>query len=272
MVEAIKGTCEFEVLDTRDILSAIQTLSGCPGRGLKHTRLGAGFERFLQWAIVDINAAAQDTAPESQARLATNAVMNARRALSCLVDQYLVRDGFASCKNPPSRTEDKMSVLLARKVFDDLTSNVLERAVGKRNRAEHEYYALSLSEGQDIVELVRRTVQSVTAHSKPYPGPCHFGIIHCQTLSNAIRKEFQFLGWSGPSVIFATFCRPAWIGIILPESKERAVVRRAWLQDIEAELLVDILSLLAQNFERDYHGSDSSEDWKKLAMEAGLLV
>src|SRR2546430_8314334 len=101
MVEAIKGTCEFEVLDTNDILSAIQTLSGPPGAGLHHRRLGDGFERFLEWAIVDINAAAQGTNPESQARLATNAVMNARRALSCLVDQYLVRDGFAFCTKPP---------------------------------------------------------------------------------------------------------------------------------------------------------------------------
>ena len=62
MVEAMNGICVFEELDTNDTLSAIQTLAGRYVGGLSHNKRGDGFERFLAWAVVDIQAAAQ--APE----------------------------------------------------------------------------------------------------------------------------------------------------------------------------------------------------------------
>ena len=133
-MESIKGTCQFESMDANDLFLAVETLSSHSSlcrMGVYHDKIGDGFERFLEWAIVDINTAAKDTILESQARLATNAVMNARRALSCLVDQYLLRDGFAFCKNPPRDAERSARTLVSHKVFDDLTARVLQRTVEK---------------------------------------------------------------------------------------------------------------------------------------------
>src|SRR5262249_6473044 len=109
-------------------------------------------------------------------------------------------------------------------------------------------------------------------NSNPYLGQCYFGFFLGGTLFREDTVRCDFFGWSeSPSVILATFCSPAWLGIILPESKERATVRKTLLKDIDVELFFEVLALLNKNFERHNISAYSSMVWRGLATEAGLL-
>ena len=58
----------------------------------------------------------------------------------------------------------------------------------------------------------------------------------------------QTSNWSGPLVIFHRFSATPWLGILIPESLFNAVVRRAFIREIEITELLQILSLAEQRF------------------------
>lgn len=99
---------------------------------------GDGVDKLLGWAIVDGKMSAQAQDINERERFASNAILNARRALACLVEWYLKRDCFLLCNNAPDtakkHTAKKQSeILLERGIIDELTSRVLERAVERRS-------------------------------------------------------------------------------------------------------------------------------------------
>jgi len=67
--------------------------------------------------------------------------------------------------------KQQVRFLIARGVIDELTSRVLERAIQKRNDAEHRYISPTLDVTEDIVELLRRTVSAIRTQSSPEHGP-----------------------------------------------------------------------------------------------------
>src|SRR4051812_45343225 len=77
----------------------------------------------------------------SYSRLCTNAVVNSRRALACLVEWYVERDLGKLCMTPPATPKQQADFLVRRGIIDDLTSRVLERTIAKRNRVEHQFVA-----------------------------------------------------------------------------------------------------------------------------------
>src|SRR2546430_2444448 len=95
----------FEQIDPKDLASAVATLEN-PQRQLADLPpIGLGYDRFLQWAVADILEAKAATESDACSRHSVNAVMHGRRALSCLADQYLKRDGLSYCRNRPSRVD-----------------------------------------------------------------------------------------------------------------------------------------------------------------------
>lgn len=271
---SLKGQCDFEDLPEADLLASLSTLSGSSGESVIHSKLGNGFERFLNWAVSDIVLAGESKDSEEIAKLSTNAVMSARRSLSCLTDQYLIREGLAFCKDAPKKAEDKANLLKMTGIFDGLTARVLQRAIDKRNSAEHDYLSLSLDEAQDVVEVVRRTIQSVTHSSDPYHGPCIFGFFQHSHWAGSAGMGYSFRGWGEPCAVLVTFEPLPWIGIILPTlgNEAHAVVRRLYLRDTRVETLLDALRLLREKF--PHAGCESyagSRIIRGILAEAGVI-
>src|SRR5207253_7357268 len=91
----------FETLVAADIKSALLSLKlsgGGTREGIIRNPIGLGHELFLNWALQDIEASSLMTGGDRD-RASVNAIMNARRALACLMDQYWQRDGFEFCYN-----------------------------------------------------------------------------------------------------------------------------------------------------------------------------
>lgn len=138
MQQSVEANCHFEELSSADLLSTVQSLPESSGSFLINDPIGKGYEIFLRWAISDIQIAASASESDKRDRYATNAIMSARRSLSCLVDQYLVRDGIAFCQDAPQDARAKAEVLIERGILDSLASDVLQKAITKRNQIEHD--------------------------------------------------------------------------------------------------------------------------------------
>src|SRR5229473_3955856 len=107
MGSTLTPVCSFETLDPGDIAAGIHTISKPLMRNLVRVApLGLGFEAFLRWAVQDVATAEANTEPDPQIRFSVSALMNARRSLSCLADQYLFRDGFAFCRDLPREANE----------------------------------------------------------------------------------------------------------------------------------------------------------------------
>ncbi len=260
---------EVEPATPSDILNGLETLEGRSGQGIFLAPPGDGPDRLLNWALQEVNNARQSV-PDEQKHYCVDAVLNARRGLGCLVDWYLQRDLATLCKDPPRTTKQKVRFLIMRGVIDELSSRVLERAIQKRNDAEHRYRSPTLEVAEDIVELFRRTAAAIRTQSSPEHGPWIFGtFLHAVFFSkNACRAEFH--GWCGPIVVFSRFAPQPWVGLVLPKNETKAVIRRELLKNTTTDELVQLLLLAGRKFGASSSFSDA-QSCELLASEARLL-
>ncbi|HYD50451.1 MAG TPA: hypothetical protein VEB21_19000 [Terriglobales bacterium] len=269
-MDAIRGHCEFEPIHPADLLGAISSLEGSDGTGIHVPHPGEGVDKLISWAIADVRSAESAGDKVDRERFASNAILHARRALSCLADWYMRRDCFVHCNNPPTTARQQSEILLRRGIVDGLTSRVLERAVAKRNEIEHEYVAPAVETAEDIVELLRRTIDCLSRESDPRNGPCFFGNFFHSLTTGRSGTSAEFFGWGAPSCVLCTFDSQAWIGIIIPSDKKNALVRRCPFSEISRELLLDVLACLEYKFGR-HTGGAGSREWSIKAQQAGLL-
>ena len=164
MDSSLKPVCSFERLDPKDVASAIRTVATLASRTIVRVApLGLGYEPFLRWSVQDIHDAAASKDRDQQMRYSVSALMNARRSLSCLADQYILRDGFAYCRDVPREASDKADLLMRRGIFDGLATAALRGAVERRNLVEHQYEQIPLSAVQETVHLIRSTIENCVA-------------------------------------------------------------------------------------------------------------
>lgn len=232
---------------------------------------GKGPDVPLAWAIQEVTAAAHTEDSAEVEQLCTNAIMNSRRALACLVYWYIERDFACYCKDPPNSPKQQADYLTRRGIIDELTSHVLERAVGKRNKVEHDYIVPDIAEAEDIVELLRRTIATLRTQSDPSLAPMLYGVVlHAWGYSEKRGPWSEFHGWSDPLVIFCRFCKQPWTGLIIPESPTKALLRQTFLDQIDTHELIQLLSLADQKYGRHSGYSDKAQ-CKVFLKEIGLI-
>lgn len=252
----ITPICDFESVAPEDILSGLTTLTGISGHGVFISPPESGPDKPLNWAIQEVINARNVLTEEERERLCTNAVLNSRRALACLVDWYVERDMLNRCKKPPSDARRKAQLLVSRGIIDELSSQVLERSIAKRNVTEHSYTVPSLDTAEDVVELMRLTISTARSRSDPSFGSWIFGtFLHSLGFSKKGRFA-EFHGWSRPLLILWRFSPRPWVGILLPENATNAAVRRVFLDEIAPEQLIEILATAEHRFGRSSSASD----------------
>jgi hypothetical protein len=128
-------SCTFEKVEARDILDAVGSMSKGSymsfGVLTRHPGTHSPHE-LMAWAVADVETAMRTEDIGEKSRHLSNAVINARRSLNSVVDWYLQTNGFACCRNAPKKSTDAAELLLRRRVMDELTSQVVERAVRTR--------------------------------------------------------------------------------------------------------------------------------------------
>jgi hypothetical protein len=246
---------EIEDLDPKDLVSAAKTSSQNLRRTICHLQpLGAGFEAFLRWSLNDISAARQSPIADTQSRFCVNALMNARRALSCLVDQYLARDGFAFCSDAPSEAGDKVKLLVRRNVIDHLAAGALKRAIELRHQVEHRYEVPQLEDAENMVQIVRATIETAAAKSDPYSSRSLFGTILGGYSSGQSGEKHWFGGWNGLLFVVVVISSKPWAGVLIPSSNTKATLRKAVLKKVSCDQLFDFLAVLEGLQESGYSG------------------
>src|SRR6266513_836501 len=173
--ERLHPIVEVEPATPAEVLNGLETLEGRSGEGVVVDPPGDGPDGLLNWALQEVNMAMQSRSDEEKKHHCVDAVLHARRGLACLVDWYLQRDLATLCKDAPTTAKQQVRFLITRGVIDELTSRVLERAIQKRNDAEHRYRSPTLEIAEDVVELLRRTVSAIRTQSSPELGPWIFG-------------------------------------------------------------------------------------------------
>lgn len=244
----IKPDCQIELVTAADLIDGLDTIRGRYGQGIVLPPPGKGPDEPLGWAIQEVTAAAQTADQAEIDKLCTNAVINSRRSLSCLVDWYLDRDLAKCCKNPPNTPKQQATFLMKRGIIDDLTSHVLERAVEKRNRVEHDYVVPKLSEAEDSVELLRRTISTLRDHSDPSLAPLIYGLFLGGHGYGKNGPYAEFGGWSGPLAIFCRFPSRPWVGLLIPDTECKALLRQSYLDQTNTDELIQLLYLAEQRF------------------------
>jgi len=253
---------EFEEINPDDLIDGIKTLTGRQAEGLILPPPGEGPDKLLNWAIQDVEQATKSSNSGDIERFAANAIINARRALSCIVDWYLERDLVAKCKNPPASADKKTDFLVKRHIIDDLAASVLERAIYIRQKVEHEYESPTLEMAQDFVELIRREIYAIRAESNPERTAWTFGSYENSSGFSRKRGLFaEFYGWHDSLVVIQRFVEPLWIGIVLPKDSTHATIRRAFLKDFGVEDILEMLTALECNYSKlgSWSGPDSCE-------------
>jgi hypothetical protein len=244
----------FERLDPRDVVSAIKTSSTrLSSTVVRIAPLGLGYEPFLKWAVQDIEAAGMSADPNDRIRFSVSAVMNARRSLSCLADQYLLRDGYTFCRGAPGDADKKAELLVRRGVFDSLAAVALKRSVERRNRVEHKYEEIGIDDARETVHVIRATIENCVSKSNPYMAPVFFGYyLGGYTYSFGTGTEntekHSFYGWSDLVFILARCSPPPWFGIIVPSrgSKTEATLRKVWFSELSCDQLSEALAALEE--------------------------
>ena len=257
MAPSLRPICSFQQLDPRDIISAIKTSSHPLSKQFVVVPpLGLGYERFLEWSLQDINTATPNVGHEQQTRFSVGAVMNARRSLSCLADQYLIRDCFSFCKDAPRDTNEIAALLVRRGVFDELAAGALRRAVNRRNRIEHQYESLALDDAQDCVHLIRSTIENGVAKSDPYAGPALFGSFFGGFSGGPHGPVHSFDGWNG--LLFALVRNDPlpWFGMVVPSSSTHATVSKVSFSQITCNQLLEVLIALEDRSSNGYSKFD----------------
>jgi hypothetical protein len=270
-MQAIKGKATFESLDPADLLDAVKSIKGQGGQNIMVEPPGQ-VDQQISWALSDLKQSRNATDAVERDRCATNAIMSARRALAALVDWYLKRDCFSLCMNAPRQEKDKADILLKRGLFDEVTSSVLYRAIQKRNEVEHKYQTPTVEAAEDVFELMRRTIQCLSVESNPSEGPCLFGAFSNSIGFGPTGANAQFYGWLDEQPCFLLYSIDAnpWLGVILPEAPEKALVRRAYFNEITTDLLLEVLRALENTFGRP-RGYISPVYWKLLFSECGFV-
>jgi uncharacterized protein YutE (UPF0331/DUF86 family) len=267
--ERLHPIVEVEPATPAEVLDGLETLEGRSGEGVTVGPPGEGPDRLLNWALQEVNIAMQSESDEEKKHHCVDAVLHARRGLACLVDWYLQRDLATLCKDPPATPKQQVRFLITRGVIDELTSRVLERAIQKRNDAEHRYLSPALDVAEDVVELLRRTVAAIRTQSSPEHGPWIFGgFLHSMEWGKK-GCYAEFHGWSEPLVVFSRFAPHPWVGLVLPESKTKAVIRRALLKETTTDELVQLLLLAGRKFGAPSSYADA-QSCEVLASEARL--
>ena len=267
--ERLQPVVEIEHATPADILDGLQTLDGRPGQDVGINPPGDGPDRLLGWALQEVNQAVQCSSAEDRKHHCVDAVLHARRGLACLVDWYLERDLATLCKDPPKTPKQQVRFLISRGVIDELTSRVLERAIQKRNEVEHQYRSPTLDVAEDVVELLRRTVAAIRTQSSPDHGPWVFGVFLYSMGFGKRGRYAEFHGWCDPLVVFSRFAPQPWIGLVLPENKSKAVIRRALLKETTSDELSQLLMLAGRKFGAASSYADA-ESCELLATEARL--
>jgi hypothetical protein len=241
----IEGSTAADLLDG---VNSINISSRSAGGGTILPPPGKGPNVPLSLAIQEVATAAHTEDSAEVEQLCTNAVMNSRRALACLVDWYIERDLARYCKNPPNTPKQQADYLTRRGIIDELTSHVLERAIGKRNRVEHDYIIPNIAEAEDIVELLRRTIAMLRSQSDPSLAPMLHGFVLSASGYREQGPYAEFHGWSEPLVIFYRFSKRPWAGLLIPESATKALLRQTFLDQTDTQQLIQLLSLADQKF------------------------
>lgn len=265
-MESLQGQCHFEEIKEEDFLDALTTLNlfGVTYRCILPTPSQEARD-YIQWSLKDIELARNAETNDDKFRHTSNALINSRRSLSCLVDFYLKRDGFYYCKDKPINSYGMAKILVQRGIIDDLTERVLARAIKKRNQAEHEYVKHPLQEVEDVVELMRRTIESLINISNPDRGAFILGSLQYSLTGDKI----EFRGWANPLFLLNTISVRPWMAIIIPSSLSEATVRRVFLKDISCDNLLKILKKLDET-QDSISGGFSDNILKKLLCQTGL--
>lgn len=270
MQASLTPLCSFEKLDARDLHSAIQTISKPLNRTVvRVSQLGLGFEAFLRWALQDVETASASPDLEEQRRFSVGALMNARRSLSCLVDQYLLRDGFSFCRDAPHETSEKANLLVRRGLFDSLAARALGRATDRRNRVEHDYEDIPITDVQDTVHIIRTTIENCVAKSDPYWAPALFGFYLGAHSTGARGETHWFHGWADVLFVFARCEVHPWLGVIIPCSITEATVRKVHFSELSCDQLMDALAELETRSMNGYTGYGEDTFCRQLEI-AGL--
>jgi hypothetical protein len=270
MMQALRGKITFEDVDPQDLIDVAGSISGRESEGIFVDAPGSGVDRLLAWSLADLQLAVDAPGGAAREQCAANAIVNGRRALACLVDWYLARDCFSLCKDAPLPEKKQAELLLERRLIDDLSSRVLGRAIQTRNVVEHEYSVPTLEVAEDVVELLRRTIQCLRAESDPAQGPCLFGSLSRSVRFGAAGSRAEFYGWREPSFLLCSFDLRPWLGAIVPSSSNESLVRRTFFDEISTKLLLEVLQVLENNFGRA-GGTMSKDLWRLVATECGLI-
>jgi hypothetical protein len=270
---AVQGKIDFEEINPLDFMDVIKSCRLFDEYGLRITKVqlepeGEGVENLISWAVAEIyEAMAHHELGDEKGckRKSTTAVITARRSLSCLVDWYMRRDGFRWCIDFKDSSEAKAEVLLNLGIIDKLTSRVIKRLIDIRNIAEHRYTSVALEEAEDIVELMRRLYDSLMGYSKPNEMNMIWGNFqYGYGLSTSKVYEFWFGGWHSPCFIMQLTSSSPWVGMVLPISKEHAIVRRAFINKMNTATLFGILTYV-QN-EMDV----KNRRWREISMDRAM--
>lgn len=271
-MEALHGHCSFEDVSAADLLDAAGTLRGLPGHGVYVSPPGNGVDRPLGWAVNEIAQAVVEPSPDDRDRLATDAVVNARRALACLVDWYLTRDGFVYCRDAPHGAERKAKLLLRRGILDELTARVVARAVDLRNDVEHQYHVPALENAEDVVQLFRLTIGRQRQQCAPEYGPFFWGKMQYNIQGRDGSTIATFGGWGQtPCFVMCTIEPHPWVGVVVPQALDQATVRRAYLRDVTCEQLLGLHGVLERNC-GPVSGRWPPDEWHLLLAQCGLAA
>lgn len=269
MPDVERPTYHFEELTHfEDALDPVEQHAG----GLHATRMilqpiGVGHEPFLEWALKDVRLAGDAESAGKQARYSTSALMNARRALSCLVDEFLARDGYAYCMDAPKSAEKRSEVLVAARIFDRLASKALARAVKRRNRVEHQYVTLDVEQVEDTVHAVRAAIRGA---GPPFDAPGSFGGPYGSSFSGPSGSFSSFGGWG--DVVSFVFVREAepWFGIVIPGRE--VTVRRIKLKQLKCDELLRLLRMLRSKSASNVFSGIDSRRYHMRLRDAGLTA
>lgn len=272
-MERIKRRIVFEHVDAEDLLDVARSMRG---RGREDVRIpapGIGVDELLAWSLKDVELARDVRGTSAEGRCATNAVMNGRRALACLIDWYLQRDCFHLCADAPQGAEKKAEVLQERGILDPTAVSALKRAIFERDKAEHQFKAVTLEEAESFVEMMRSSISRLRAESDPSLTPFCFGGMSYSFIRRGYSSTVTFLGWMESSFFFCSWVQDPWLGAIVRDENDHfaATVRRGFFKEITTDLLLKVLQALELSYGQS-GGSMSLEIGKKILQESGIAT
>lgn len=262
----------FECVDAKDLPDVARSIRGSGRMSVKISAPGIGVDELLAWSLKDVELARGARGTSDESRCATNAVMNGRRALACLIDWYLQRDCFDLCADAPQRAEEKAKLLQERGILDTTAVSALKRAIFERDKAEHRFKAVTVQEAESFVETMRSSISRVRAESDPALSPYFFGRMSYSIRLSESTSSVKFLGWVEPCFLFCTWVQDPWLGAMLPDTGDRfgAIVRRGLFKEITTDLLLKVLQTLELSYGQS-EGSVSLEIGKKILRESGVV-